>query len=153
MKGFSLIETLTALVIIAVLAAVALPHYQNAVQSARNAEAVTAWGHAKRMGSGRTFSDRQAARYAEQASQRLKHFTARLVCEDKDAGEICWEARFELKNPDQSIQYYLATRRNLQELLCVPLNGKGENFCRSYSGQEDAPDAQADGRAAYAVRH
>ncbi len=41
MKGFSLIELMVVVVIIAILTAVALPQYQDSVERARAAEAMT----------------------------------------------------------------------------------------------------------------
>lgn len=154
-KGFTVIEMLVVVVIVAVLTAVAVPYYQNAVQSARNSEAMIWWGQVKRFGSFKAMNEERAQRMANNANERLKYFTLQVLCRQKpeDSSESCWEARLDLKNDRQAILYYLTTQKNFAELLCVPLNQAGENFCQSQSGQEEGPDAQVENVSAYVLRN
>lgn len=154
-KGFSLTELLVALVIVGVLGTVALPYYQNAVQSARVTEAVSLWGRFKRLGAGRYMTPECAARHERElnANGGLKYFTLKLVCRTSEIMDRpCWEAELHQKKDNESVRYYLATKDNFAQLVCVPLNGAGESFCRAQSAQDDAPDAQIGEETGYIMR-
>lgn len=154
-KAFTIIEMLVVVLIIAVLTAVAVPYYQNAVQSARNSEAMIWWEQVKRFGSFKRLNEDRAHRMEKEANERLKHFTLQIVCREKEANssEPCWEARLNLQDSTQAIQYYLTSQKNFTELLCVPLNSRGESFCQAQSGQENGPDAQVEDLPAYILRN
>lgn len=154
-KGFTILELLVCVLILAMLTAAALPYYQNAVQSARNTEAVIWWGQFKRMAAGASLTQQRADRWNRelQTNNRLKYFIPSLHCRAKETQEPCWEAEVRLKTPGQHVQYYLTTQKNFAELLCVPLNSAGESFCQSQSGQDGGPDASDGGRPAYILRY
>lgn len=154
-KGLTLIELMVVVIIVAVLAGVSVPYYLNAVQNARNTEAVIWWNQLKRLGAGKDMTRARADRYEREVNEqgKLKYFTAKLVCRIKDDNELCWEAELHLKDASQHIQYYLATQKNLQQLACVPLNDAGESFCLTLAGQDEAPDTEIEGRPAYLVRY
>ena len=151
--GFSLLEILIVIVIIGVLTSIALPYYENAVQSARSAEAVIWWGNTKNWIAGRDISRTHADKTEQNANEKLKYFTLKLVCRIKDFNEICWEAEFHLKNPQQRVKYYLATQKNFLQLVCVPENGAGDSFCQTQAGQDKGPDTEINGKPAYLIRY
>lgn len=132
-KGFSLIETLVAVLIVGILAAFALPYYFNAVENTKATEVTMLWGRLKNMAAGnRNFTQGRAERYAREVNEKnqLKNFTMRILCRPKDnPEEICWEAEFVKKNENERLLYKLVTYNNFRELACVGLNGNGEEFC------------------------
>ncbi len=155
-RGFSLLELLVVLVILSVLTATAIPYYQNAVQSARNAEAVIWWGGVKRWTGGASMNQQRAERIEKDVNEngKLKYFTLSVLCREKEnETEPCWEAELRLKDSSQHLQYYLATEKNFSTLLCVPLNSAGNSFCQGQSGQDGPPDRRVNGQDAYVIRY
>lgn len=153
--GYSILEFVVVIIIISVLTAIALPYYQNAAQSTRNVEAVIWWGRLRNTLSEKSFTQAQADRMSTNMNEKngLKYFTFHMVCRPNADQKPCWEAEFRLKTPGQSVQYYLTTRQNFKQLVCVPQNDAGDSFCQSQSGQDDGPDTQIDEQPAYIVRH
>ena len=151
--GFSLLEMLIGLVIIAILTAVAIPYYLQAVQSTRNTEAIIWWNSVKRFSIGKNLTQERAERIENDVNNngKLKYFL-KMICRTKaDESEPCWEGELHLKNETQHIQYYLTSQKNFTELLCVPLNSAGNSFCQSLSGQDEPLDYKVDDKTAYLI--
>ena len=155
-KGFTLIEMAVGVLIIGILTAIAVPYYQNAVESARNTEVSVWWGQLHRGNAGKYMTQARAERYEREINEKgkLKYFTISFFCREKEnTEESCWELELHPKDTNQHIQYFWATQKNMQELVCVPVNSAGENFCQSQAVHEDAPDAEIEGQSGYVVRH
>ncbi|WP_428073662.1 type IV pilin protein [Candidatus Avelusimicrobium luingense] len=149
--GFTLIETLVTVLIIIVLVAVALPYYRNAVESSRMTEVVMLWGRQKNWATGYNMSADQAQKSTDRLNKAgLNHFTGKVVCREKaDPNELCWEAEF-TRLENSSVHYKLLTAKNFTRMMCMGLNGAGEDFCESQS-QQDTPET-IDGKKAYWIR-
>jgi prepilin-type N-terminal cleavage/methylation domain-containing protein len=148
MKGFSLLEMMVVAVIIAVLVAVALPYYYNAVESARMTEVVILWGKQKGMVSGYSLTPSQADKINQRLQKaNLKHFTGQIFCREHTT-DICWEARF-TQNGEPHARYTLVTTDNFSKLACVPVNGAGKSFCESQAISEPI---ELDGQNYYIIR-
>lgn len=149
-KGFTLIEMLVVIIIIAVLVAVALPYYRNAVESARMAELVVLWGQQKNFATGYNFTQEQAEKFSQKLQEgKLKHFTGRLFCRE-NVPDICWEAEFTKINGHEPVQYKLQTVDNFRRLACLPLNHAGQLYCQSQANEETP--IELDGEQAYLIR-
>lgn len=136
MKGFTLVETLVVVLIIAVLVAVALPYYRNAVESARMTELVVLWGQQKNFANGHNFTQEQANKFSQKLQEgKLKHFTGRLFCRE-NVTDVCWEAEFTKINENEPVQYKLQTTDNFRHLACIPLNHAGQLYCESQANDE-----------------
>jgi len=153
--GFSLLELLVIIIVVGVLTLIALPYYENAVQSARSTEAVIWWNRVKSMAAGNNISPTRAERIAQDVNEKgkLKYFTLQIVCRQKDNDELCWEAEFHLKKPDQSVQYYLATQMNFLQFVCVPQNDAGDAFCKTQSADSDIPNTTINEQPAYIIHY
>ena len=150
-RGFTLLETLVAVVIVAVLAAIALPYYRNAVEASRITEIVMLWGRQKNWANGHNLTEAQAQKATENLRKaKLKYFTGEVLCREKEnSSELCWEAEFTLRDPNATLQYKLITTHNFARLACVGLNSAGESFCESQSQQD--PE-KMDGQKVYWIR-
>lgn len=153
--GFTLLELIIVVLIIAVLVAIALPYYQNAVQSARATEAVIWWGHVKRFYRNNDMTRAMANRQESNTNERnpLKYFTVSLVCRIKEGSELCWEAELRQRQENSHVQYYLATQGNFSTLTCVPLNNAGDSFCQTQAQTEEGPDTKVNGQDAYTIHY
>lgn len=131
--GFTLIEMIIVVLIIAILSAVALPYYYNAVENARITEVVMLWGKQKNFVSGRFMSQEQADRITKRLQEaKLKHFTGSVICRGEANGSTpCWEALFTQTNTNSHAAYELTTTNNFMRLACVPLNPAGKDFCQT----------------------
>lgn len=150
MKGFSLVETVVVLLIIAVLAAVALPYYYNAVENARLTELVVLWGQQKNWVHGHAMDQQQAERVTKRLQEgKLKYYIGRVVCRGEETG-TCWEAEFTQTTENPHAQYIITTTDNFARLACIGTNGAGENFCQSQA-LDDTP-FDLEGQEAYYIR-
>lgn len=148
-KGFSLLELLVVILVTAILTAMAIPYYLNAVESARATEAVMLWGRQKNWITGRKLSQDEADHITHRLErEKLKYFTARLICVEKqNPNELCWEAEFNQVKEDVRARYKLVTMNNFNRLACVPLNEAGEDFCLSQTADETNPEQIGDEKA------
>ena len=145
-QGFSLLELVVVLIVAAVLTGLALPYYFNAVERARTVEVVSLWGRTKNWASGQSLSQEQADRFTKRLEKaKLRYFTGQVICREKEnANEICWEAEFTQKKEDSHARYKLVTTHNFMNLVCIPLNNAGEDFCVSFAQDENAPEQIGD---------
>lgn len=152
MKGFTLLEFMVVVIIVAVLTALALPYYYNAVESARMTELVVLWGRQKNFASGYNMSQEQADKLTERLQKaNLKYFTGRVFCrENNPFSPICWEAEFTQKEENRHAQYKLVTTHNFARLACIGLNKAGKTYCESQALKETP--FEVDGQSAYPVK-
>ncbi len=149
--GFTLLELLSAILIITILTAAALPYYYNAVENARITEVVMLWGRQKNFASGRFMSQEQADRMTKRLQEeKLKNFTGNIICRGEDSASTpCWEAVFTQSNSNPHAAYELTTVNNFMHLACVPLNPAGKDFCQT---QAEGGPITIDGKEAYLIR-
>ena len=134
--GHTLLEMLVVMLIIAVLAAVAVPQYFNAVESARMVELKVLWGRQKNFATGKELNETDLTRWNEQLQKAgLKNFTAEVFCRTgANAATPCFEIRF-TRNPSAAAQYQIVSFGNFKDLACVPENMLGTRFCKSRAKQ------------------
>lgn len=149
--GFTLQELLVVIIIIGVLSAIAVPYYFNAVESARNTEAVLLWGRTKNFYHGRRMDEASAQRLQERSNKdgKLKYYNVTIVCRNELGKENCWEAEFLQKEP-RHLEYKLTTTNNFLHLACVGLNDDGKDFCLSRTNEDNK--TEIDGQEAYIIR-
>ncbi|MBR2081398.1 MAG: prepilin-type N-terminal cleavage/methylation domain-containing protein [Elusimicrobiaceae bacterium] len=151
-QGYTLLELLVVVIIIAVLAAVALPQYFNAVENTRMVELKIMWGHQKNWAIGKQLSDADVAKTNESMQKYgLKYFTGEIVCRTQVSdGQPCFEVVFTRK-PNAQVQYQITTVNNFRDLACIPAEGNllGSRFCKSRM----RPDGETtiDGKTAYLI--
>ena len=152
-NGFTLLEMLVVVVIVAVLVAMALPYYFNAVESARMTEVVMLWGRQKNWVTGQNLSPEQAQRITYRLQQaKLAYFSGQIVCREKEnPNELCWEAEFTQLKENSHARYKLITTHNFTQLACLPLNRAGDDFCTTQALDENAPELIG-GEKAYPIR-
>lgn len=147
--GHTLLEMLVVILIIALLAAVAVPQYFNAVESARMVELKVLWGRQKNVAAGKQLTEADLAKWNENLQKaNLKHFSAEAFCRTGDnAATPCFELRF-TRNARAAAQYQITSVHNLRDLACIPTNILGTRLCKS-RGEETL---QLDGKTAYLLR-
>ena len=70
--GYSLLELMIVVVIIAVMTLIALPYYQNAAQSARATEVIIWWGRLRNMATEKNFTPEEAERTSKRMNEKSK---------------------------------------------------------------------------------
>lgn len=130
--GYSLLEMLVVVVIIAVLTAIAVPQYFNVVENARNVELKIFWGSQKNFATGKNFTAEELATHnARLQRTKLKNFTGQIICrEGAPEGTPCYEVEF-TRNAGAAAQYKITSVDNFRQLACVPTNLLGTRFCKS----------------------
>ena len=127
-RGYTLLEMLIAVLLIAILSALALPQYFNAVENARMTELKILWGRGKNYLVGKEFSADEAEKLNQQLQKtQLNYFTVQLVC--RPGNTPCWEVVF--TRTSGAAQYQIVSINNLRQLACVPTNALGKTFCKS----------------------
>ena len=100
-KGFTLIELLVVVLIIGILAAIALPQYQKAVEKARAAEAVTWVGNAKKAVEIFLLENGGLPKEGEETACVFRDgsidLTTGLKCRDYGGCNDCWSKFFEYR--------------------------------------------------------
>ncbi len=149
-KGFTLIELLVVVLIIGILASVALPQYERAVEKSRVTEAISLssaiWKgqQAYFMANGTYATDLSQldldipgtdANVSGTPSKLTKDFSCRAVNAGGTA-ENAWALAVCRRNGKPYAIYY---DRNNPQLGCHPDNEEGRYWCRIFTGKEEEP--------------
>lgn len=149
-KGFTLIELLVVVLIIGILASVALPQYERAVEKSRVTEAISLssaiWKaqQAYFLANGTYASDLAQLDFdipgkdttaSGTPSKLTKDFSCRAV-NAGGTGENAWALAVCRRNGKPYAIYYARTN---QQLGCYPDNEEGKQWCRIFTGKEEEP--------------
>ncbi len=138
-KGFTLIELLVVVLIIGILAAIALPQYQKAVERARAAEAVTRISQLEKAIDlwKLTNPDEFCLSFFKYNGYQCSPLDIEFPCIEEPGGGICYTRDFEYQaKPDEimaysegSHYYVLHVNLNTKQRICGWFDSIGKAVC------------------------